>query len=200
VAGRKELEEVIRSFLAIELPEEIKERLGEIQSILKPLSSGISWVKPGNIHLTLKFLGNVQIGMIPKINEKIEEVTRQTLPFSLWMEGSGAFPHIKRPNVIWMGIKGDLAQLNLLQRGVEERLEDLGFPREHKDFRPHLTIGRVRNLKKLGDLKIGIEKFMGERSNPFQVKEVVLFKSQLNPGGAVYTKLETFPFGGENGN
>lgn len=188
------MEEVIRSFLAIELSEEAKEKLEKIQSTLKLLSSGISWVKPENIHLTLKFLGNVRTGMIPKINERIGEITKQTPPFSLWLEGVGAFPHIKKPNVIWMGVKGDLVQLKILQRGIEERLKELGIPKEHRDFKPHLTLGRVRNLKGIGNLGREMERLTEERSNPFPVGEVVLFKSQLDPRGAIYTKLETFPF------
>lgn len=180
---------VIRTFVAIDLPESIKQDLEKLQSLMMTETRGIRWVKPENIHLTLKFFGNVEIGRILQIERAIEKIVRNYKPFQLTPKGCGAFPSIKNIRVIWAGLEGDLNILLDLQRNLELEFESIGFPREERAFSPHLTLGRAKNITR--DEKIGksIVKAAGFQSSPFWVSEIVIFKSTLTPSGSVYNRI-----------
>ena len=188
--------EQIRSFIAIELPEPVKIGLRQIQDVLKsPGPTSAKWVDPNSIHLTLKFLGNVSIDKIAGIITMTERAIETFGPFRLEIGGLGAFPNMRRVQVVWVGIAGDLDRLQLLQKRVESKMAELGFPPEGRAFTPHLTLARVRDnatpdqRQALGQIIAGIKL---ESSLIVDVNSVSLMRSQLNPSGAVYTELHSF--------
>jgi len=187
----------MRAFLAIELPPDIKELIEEMKERLVPALKGIRWARPEGMHLTLKFLGDVFQDDIVRISEVVERNVRDIAPIGLNVGLPGGFPGLKKPRVLWLGIGGDVRRLAALQSDIENDLEKSGFPAEKKAFKPHLTLGRSRSR---GGIISGAEdasNIAGEAGmHRFDARELILFKSVLKPGGAVYTKLATFLFGG----
>ncbi len=178
----------IRTFICIDLPSPIRNELATLQNSLKPTSSGVRWSNPDGIHLTLKFLGDVDETALDDIHHAVQKAAENTGPFRIDLSGTGAFPSFARPNVYWIGIKEPSGALLALQRNIENELEKLGFPKEHRAFSPHLTIGRVKSqsgLKELGktlqDVKLP--------SMTFLVDDIIVMKSLLQPGGARYIPL-----------
>ena len=153
--------EQLRCFIAIELPEEIKAGLSRLQAKLKPSQFPVKWVNPYSIHLTLKFLGNVNADMTGQITEAMAEATPGVSPFQLEIKSLGVFPNPRRVQVIWVGVSGEVDKLLQLQKGIESALAKLGFAPEARAFTPHLTLGRVRDQasaeeqQKLGELVAG---------------------------------------------
>ena len=190
---------MIRSFIAIELPDEIRHALAEVQKQLKRDVGGVRWVEPGSIHLTLKFLGDIPAEQIQPIAAAAMGAVQDEPPLSLGVSGLGAFPNPRRPRVIWVGLEGDVARLGRLQTRLEEALEPLGFPREERAFRPHLTVGRVKDPRRPPDLTRPLADVTVPRCNSFDVREILLYKSDLRPTGAIYTKLQHLPFAGSAG-
>jgi len=185
--------EQIRSFIAIELPEALKQELVKLQGKLRqPQQSWIKWANPQGIHLTLKFLGNVSADKIPSLTKAIEAAAQGTPPFRLEVSGVGAFPNLKRTQVVWVGVGGEIDVLRQLQRRVESHLAPLGFAPEKREFSAHLTLARVRNQatpserERLGQL-IAATRF--ETAHTIKVDAIDLMKSQLTREGAVYTKI-----------
>jgi RNA 2',3'-cyclic 3'-phosphodiesterase len=184
---------VIRAFIAIELSPEIYARLDEVENQLqKQLDAGvIRWVPPQNIHLTLKFLGDVSLANLEVLKKILESEVGKHTPFEISVGELGAFPSIRRPRVIWVGVQAP-PDLGLLQHGIETEMAGLGYAPEDRDFSPHLTLGRVsRNasspeLKNVGDALVTSKvSYLGAT----RVSDVNLFRSDLKPGGAVYSKL-----------
>lgn len=190
-------EKTIRTFLAIELPEEIKTQLRNIQDRLKANVKGIRWTRPEGIHLTLKFFGNVSENDIANISSVVEKKTKDVRPVTLNVETVGAFPNFKRPRVIWIGISGAVEGLSVLQKEIDTDIEALGFQKESRGFRPHLTLGRVKSPKEVKGLSKITEDGKSYAAGSFIAGGLTLFKSELTPKGAIYTKLAYFPFGGQ---
>ncbi|NPA49541.1 MAG: RNA 2',3'-cyclic phosphodiesterase [Thermodesulfobacteria bacterium] len=189
-----------RLFLAISLPVDIRERLAGIQKELAKTGADVRWVRPEGIHLTLKFLGEVPENLIDKIAEAAQEAVRESglKALHLGVKGLGSFPPHRAPRVIWTGLSGDLKELALLQRLLEEKLAHLGFEPEKRPFVPHLTLGRVKSTRKKEALLKEIslrreEEIVPERH--FVVSEIVLYRSTLHPRGAIYTPVRRLPFG-----
>jgi 2'-5' RNA ligase len=187
---------LIRSFLAIELPEPILRKIGEVQGDLKSAHAGVGWTNPEKIHLTLKFFGNIEESRIDFIFKSIEEPIRKTLPFSLKVRGVGAFPHLKNPRVIWIGLVDEREVLTSLQKQIETQLEKVGFQPENRPFHPHLTLGRMKLSRGKEGLVGRMERHREEDFGDFQVERVVLFKSDLKPSGPIYTPLRELRLGG----
>ncbi len=180
---------MIRTFVAIDLPAAVQEALDRFEKELQRAQAPISWVKPERIHLTLKFLGDVAPERIPEVQGSLEQVAATAAPFRLQPSGCGAFPSLKQMRVIWVGLQGDGEALKRLQTGVEEAMGKLGFKKEERPFRAHLTVGRVKgrqHLRALQDLLMARQSFEAEA---FDVTELVLYKSELRPEGARYTPL-----------
>jgi 2'-5' RNA ligase len=190
--------EQIRCFIAIELPEEIKAGLSRIQAKLKSGDFSVKWVDPYSIHLTLKFLGNVNADMTGQITEAIVEAALGVSPFHLEIKELGVFPNLRRVQVIWVGVSGDLDKLLQLQKRLETNLARLGFAPEARAFTPHLTLGRVREQasaderQKLGELIAGT-KF--EAGYTLPVEAISLMRSQLTREGAIYSQLSSVKLG-----
>ena len=184
------MSETIRTFIAVELPEKIISSISRVQENIKSYYGfKIRWVRPENIHLTLKFLGNVKKAEIEKVGEAIFESVKGYSPITLRAKGIGTFPGIKRPRVIWVGISGQLDLLVELHKTLDDELEAISFPKENRTFRGHLTLGRVKakiDPKRFGD---ALNKLAGFESESFTADRIILFKSELKPTGAVYTKL-----------
>ena len=181
----------VRAFICIELPDVLRDELARLQKLLKPASRGVRWVRPQGIHLTLKFLGDVKTDQLPAIESAVENATADVLPFELKADGAGAFPNYKRPRVYWIGINDPTDTLATLQQQIEAAIEPLGFPREKRSFSPHLTLGRVKSPDNLPAIQDILEA-ASLNAEPFTVRQIILMKSELQPGGAVYTPLHTF--------
>ena len=191
-------EERIRSFLAIDLPGEIKDGMGRIQERLISQISGVRWTRPEGIHLTIKFFGDISKDDMLAISRAVENIALNVSPFSLSIGGLGAFPGLRRPRVLWIGMEGDLESLSMLQQEIDLSLEACGFKREERGFNPHLTLGRFRTPGETADLEKIFEKKNAYRAGEFTAQGLTLFKSALTPKGALYTVLKFFPFGGNN--
>ena len=187
-------QERIRCFVAIEIPETIQMLLTSTQEELRKYIRGASWVKRGNIHLTLKFLGDVAPNQISVIKNVIEQVTDTRSPFSMELGGIGAFPNLSRPRIIWAGVKTGADEVAAIAREIDVGLGRHGYERDKKSFRPHLTLARLKrrvNLKPLVDVFQHYDTINGAR---MIVKQIRLVQSNLRRSGAVYTPLETCCF------
>jgi RNA 2',3'-cyclic 3'-phosphodiesterase len=185
--------EQIRSFIAVELPGEVKSALRSVQEQLISDNPHVAkWVDPGSIHLTLKFLGNMPAGKTEAIAQAIKKAAQGIKPFCLAVSGLGAFPTLKRPQVVWVGLEGDIEQVKQLQTNIETQVSPLGFPTENRPFTAHLTLARLRDTaafnekERLGEKLSGLEIPPGLTVN---VNCVSLMRSQLTPSGAIYTRL-----------
>ncbi len=178
----------MRAFIAIELSEEIRNSLAQIQSHLKYAGADVKWVEKDNIHLTLKFLGEVSDEKIEKIKSILDEIGKTVKSFEISLKDIGAFPKIDYPRIIWVGLdKGTKESIGLAGR-IDEALSKIGFQKETRPFAAHLTIGRVRSPKNKEALKEKIES--QDTSHKTQViSSVSLFQSKLTPQGPIYTNL-----------
>lgn len=186
--------EKIRSFLAIEIPEMLHPPMEELQKKLKVTRADVKWVAPQNMHFTLKFFGEISSEKIAQASQIIEPIVAHCQPFSISISGLGCFPSPYRPRVIWLGINTGNREMALLQKKIEEKLLAVGFPAEERAFTPHLTMGRIRSGRNLSDLQPLLAANQNWQVGTFEVREIVLFKSDLKPTGAIYTHLRTFPF------
>jgi RNA 2',3'-cyclic 3'-phosphodiesterase len=186
----------IRSFIAVELPEIVRRQLEALALELKKSDAPVGWVRPEGIHLTLKFLGNISSELIEQIKPVLAGIGSRSGPFHLQPVGCGAFPTVKQPRVIWVGLTGDSEPLVQLQKQVETAMIPFGFQPEDRPFRPHLTLGRVRgrqHLLALQQMLLAQREFTAEA---FDVTELVLYKSELRPDGARYTPQFKAPLAG----
>ena len=184
----------IRAFVAIPLDRHLLEPLMAVQSSCRAAEANVSWVRPENLHLTLKFLGNVHEGQLDKIVHTLSDIASETASFPISLCGVGVFPDAVRPRVIWAGIdKGD-AELYALAEQVEQAMFDLGFLTEQRPFRAHLTIGRIKSAAKLPALLKLIDAHDTTPFGEMTVRDMRLNRSQLTPDGAVYTIIHQAHF------
>jgi RNA 2',3'-cyclic 3'-phosphodiesterase len=183
----------IRSFLAFELPPEIKDQVRRISEELKKSKLDVRWVKPENIHLTIVFLGDVHEGDVSAIGREVEKVCSGFHPFDFRLKGLGVFPDRRRPRIFWVGFDGELERVASFKDTLCERLISFNIKEEKRQFKPHLTLGRFRNPGR-ADAKLDeiLAKHEGFSSPAFNVKELILFKSDLKPQGPIYAKLEAW--------
>jgi 2'-5' RNA ligase len=187
----------IRAFLAIDPPQEIYNEIIKIQERLrKTLQGDIRWVRPEGIHLTLKFFGYVYESDIANISDVVKNNVANIKALMLNVRNIGAFPSVNRPRILWLGIDGDTDALINLQTEVDAGFQDYGFKKEDRPFRPHLTLARIKEYKGLVGLAETIKKNEDYIAGSFTAGGLTLFKSDLKPTGAIYTKLDYFPFPG----
>jgi 2'-5' RNA ligase len=189
------MSKTIRTFIAIEIPGNIISKIRELQEGIKGYGFKIRWVRAENIHLTLKFLGDVESVRIDEIAEAISKTVEGYTPISLKAKGVGVFPSLKRPRVLWVGLTGQMEALVGLQNALDEHLELLGFHKEKRPFKGHLTMGRMKDkidAKKFGDALMTFRSF---ESETFGADQITLYKSELKSAGAVYTKLASASLG-----
>jgi len=191
--------ETLRLFIAIELPTSVSQALGALQTHLgSGTDRSAKWVAPAGIHLTLVFLGDVPSPRVPHIADALARAAQGAGPFSLHLAGAGCFPSLQRPRVIWVGLEGDTSRLAHLQRDVADRMERLGFPAERRPFTPHLTLARIRDTAQPDEAR-RLAEAVARLAVPhiaFTVTSIGLIRSELQPAGAVYTRLAESPLEG----
>jgi RNA 2',3'-cyclic 3'-phosphodiesterase len=188
-------EKAIRAFLAVDPPQEIFNGLIKIQERLrKAIQGDIRWVRPEGIHLTLKFFGYVYESDIANISHVVKNNVANMKALMLNVRNLGAFPSVNRPRVLWLGIDGDTDALINLQTEIDAGFQDYGFKKEDRPFKPHLTLARIKEPKGLVGLAETVTKNEDYIAGSFTVSGLTLFKSDLKPTGAIYTKLAHFPF------
>ncbi len=179
----------IRTFVAIDLPDHVLRGIGSMQAGLKRSDLKIKWVRMESVHLTLKFLGDIPVGRVEEVGAAINEAITDVGPFTLAGKGVGVFPDFRRPRVVWTGIAGELAALQGLYERLEQALISIGFPKENRPFRAHLTVGRIKGRINKQTLRAALEEQEDFVTDPFNVASVILYQSTLRPQGAIYTKL-----------
>lgn len=184
---------VLRCFIALELPLEIQNELAQTVAALKRAEADVKWVEPDNVHLTLKFLGEIPHPKVLQIGIALNALAgEKAIPSRL--AALGAFPNQHRPRVIWAGLDSGREQLNALQSKVEAIMSSLGFQREARDFSPHLTLGRVRSQRNLTALRESMEAIRPEPLS-FAFRQLILMKSTLTPSGSIYQPVHTVQLG-----
>jgi 2'-5' RNA ligase len=178
----------MRSFIAIDLNDEVKKAVEELIFTLKAKCGNVKWVKPPNLHLTLKFLGEISEEQLPGIKLALQATAARHPVFHFQIQGSGTFPAGGRPRILWVGIKAQPA-LTQVYHDLEEELSKLDFAREKRDFSPHLTIGRVRSATGLKPVLSEFEHWKDSGFGGVRVDSLVLYKSTLTPTGAVYSSM-----------
>jgi 2'-5' RNA ligase len=178
----------IRAFIAIDLDISLKELLKEFQAALKKEGVDCKWVNPDGIHITLKFLGNVEQYRLKSIEAGIEKACHGVSAFDLSFKGFGAFLRKDRSGVIWVSTENEPV-LTRLYEAIEEEMAGLGFRKEDRALTPHVTIGRTFSVPNRFYLEKLMDKYKDKDFGSFKVKEVVLMKSELRPGGARYSRL-----------
>lgn len=183
----------MRTFIAIELEEPIRRSLGAIRERSPLRDRAVRWVKPESIHLTLKFLGEIEPEVVFEVSAAMERAVTGVAPFMVEVGGVGCFPSARNPRVLWVGVDSPENTLLPLQAAVETELGAIGFKREKRAFTPHLTLARVRG--RIGSFSL---EDLGETEGPGEqeVTAITLFQSELKPSGAVYVPLATVPLQG----
>lgn len=184
----------MRTFIAIALPKNTRDSLAQLQEQLKKTGADVKWVEPENIHLTLKFLGEIDEQKLSRISEVIKDIAGNKKSFSVRISSLGAFPKISSPRVIWAGIeKEGNSEIKKIAEELEEKLVKLGIPKEERPFSSHITIGRTRSTLNrqnlIQELKI-MEDVSAAENLEFPVTKITLFLSTLNPSGPVYKVLK----------
>jgi 2'-5' RNA ligase len=187
------MDEKIRCFIAIELSQEIRQVLGRIEDELQGTISGVKWVKPDNIHLTLKFIGSIEEEKVDKIKEILNQIAQDIIPFKIELSSAGAFPSPGRPRVIWIGIEEGKEESSRLANLVEEKIAPLGIEKESRAFHPHLTLARVKFLKDKSSVENAFAHLKVPQTEMTALK-VTLFQSTLAREGAIYTVLHEADF------
>uniref|UniRef100_A0A7C3Z0L6 RNA 2',3'-cyclic phosphodiesterase n=1 Tax=Desulfobacca acetoxidans TaxID=60893 RepID=A0A7C3Z0L6_9BACT len=187
---------MIRAFLAIDLPASLRPVLSWAQEELKKSGADVKWVPVGNIHITLKFFGNITEVQVEDLSEAVTALAAAQEPFTLTVTDAGAFPSPKNPRVVWLGVGGDLEIMREFYQRLEIAFAALGFPPEDRPFSPHLTLGRVKSPAGRAALTQCLVNLPPPAAAPFQVNEVVLFRSKLSPQGSTYLPLKVIPLGG----
>lgn len=187
---------MLRLFIAVELPAEIQQNVyKETANLRRTLDSLVRWVAVENMHLTLKFLGDVAPSNVEFLMQMLRQEA-ETIPcFKIQLTGLGSFPSLKRPRVIYIGIQAPVA-LDTLQRGIESACSRLGYESEERPFSAHLTIGRVKQKVTAAEqqkIRRAIESTQVDLLGSARVDSVYLYKSELKPGGSVYTRLYAAP-------
>ena len=183
----------MRCFLAIELPEPVREALACLCARLRRSDARVSWPRPGNLHLTLRFLGEIDAACSDAIQALLRTELSSHPAMRLHVNGTGAFPNLRRPSVVWAGVSGSDAELVTIQAACEAAAQSVGLKPEPKVFRPHITLGRIREPARLGSLIAALEREKDFDGGEFLAAGVTLFSSILTPQGAVYEPVAAFP-------
>ena len=184
----------MRVFIAIELPESVRSRIAALVGRLRESGARVSWVRPENMHLTLRFLGEADPEPVERLEHILSDAYKATPAFALQVQGTGAFPNTRKPSVIWVGVGPLEGPLMQVQDAAEAAARAIGLPPEKKAFHAHITLARIRNARAARPL---MERFEEERdfdAGEFSVASVSLFSSQLTPKGPIYARLEEYVF------
>ena len=189
----------MRCFIAIEAPSDIREALGRVQGKLRPAGADVKWADPDGIHLTVKFLGDVEDTDVPKVCDVMSACALAARPLDLEVAGLGTFPPRGAPRVVWAGVRGDVEPLAKLVMGLEQAVADaVGIAPERRPYHAHLTLGRVRSTRGAARLVEAIASAGAVELGSFAADELVLFMSELTREGAVYTPMARAKLGRDN--
>jgi 2'-5' RNA ligase len=180
---------LLRAFIAIEMPDPVVDIVRRSQQALQRGGIHLRWVRPENVHLTLRFLGDIPTDAIDGIRTALEDLADKMPSFSLRVKGAGAFPGVSRPRAVWLGLDGQTHMLMELHQRLSSLLSRQGIPEEKRPFRGHLTIGRAKGRMDTERLKRQLGEMKGIETPTFTVDRISLIRSELGPGGAVYTPL-----------
>jgi 2'-5' RNA ligase len=182
----------MRTFVAIDLPAEIRRNITRVMDLLRRTASEVRWARPESLHVTLKFIGELPVDALPETTSRLASI-RAPEPFSLQVRGAGCFPNERAPRVIWLGLQTG-PELTALASQVEEALVPLGIPKEKRPFAPHLTVGRLRVPAPIPAVREILRRQEPLDFGSFVAKEFCLYESQLASGGSVYRKIARFAF------
>jgi 2'-5' RNA ligase len=193
-----------RLFAALELPPPVTQQLADLMTRLRESlpPRAVRWVRPEGIHLTLQFYGEVDGELVPRLEAALARAAAGSRPIAARLDALGVFPGPLRPQVLWVGLAGDLEALTALQAAVEAESQGVGFKPEAREFRAHLTLGRVsRNLRPADHKRLAddLKQATGPEPAAFRLESLSLVRSQLRPDGAVYTALFVTPLGAAPG-
>ena len=186
------------AFIAIPVPPPLVNALQKIQAALRTQLEGneVRWNSPGQLHLTLKFLGDVEERALPDLTESLKRVCSGTKAFQLGLEGIGCFPDMRKPRVIWIGVIGEMEKLRELQQRLEDATRGFGSHLENRSFQPHLTLARVKTLNRATrHINEHIKRTEASQIGRWQVETIELMRSELTPQGSRHTVLATFALG-----
>ncbi len=187
----------MRLFVAADIPDDIREALGREMGRCVGCA-GLRWVRPSQVHLTLKFLGTMVRKDLQTLADRLEKAAMSHPPMTLTLSGCGAFPSPQRARVFWLGLAGDREEICSLAADIDRRVAGLGVKKEERRFRPHLTLARCRDPQDLRGLLSDWEKWLkGMGAADFQVVGFVLYRSILHPDGPEYIKIEEFRLMGQ---
>lgn len=185
----------MRMFVAIGLPAGVRDRAEEVQRALRPAARGLKWVSAHNFHLTVKFLGEVEPDQLAALQHELEGCARGSSPFSLEVEGLGAFPNLRRPRVVWLGVKGEVDSLQQLVKRVDKSLRPLGFEPEKGRFTAHLTLARARQPAPAPELEKALLAGSTVQIGTFSVGELRLMRSSLGGPEPIYEVVSCHALG-----
>ncbi len=187
----------IRTFIAVETPASIRQQAASIIQSLSACTDSIKWVAPSKIHVTVKFLGDVEDTDVYQVCRTTADAVVDTEPFQAPCRGVGAFPHLDRPRTVWLGIDDPDGQFEALHGRIDAALGQLNFPEDARRFRPHLTLGRLRyGRRDLGDLVPRLQEKADMTLGRLDVAELIIFASELTSEGPAYSVMGRAPLGG----
>jgi 2'-5' RNA ligase len=182
---------MIRAFIAITPPTTLQQTVAAVRQVFQRLALPWRWVNPEQIHLTLRFLGNVPEESVPSLLQAIEQAAQGQAAFTLRAKALGCFPHAARPRVLWVGLDDPGRALGRLNERLTAALTPLGFPPEDRPFHPHLTLARVQSIRPSTELSPVLQTYQNREFGEFLVTQVHLVQSQLQRGGALHTILHS---------
>jgi 2'-5' RNA ligase len=179
----------VRAFIAIDMPKSVVELIRCKQDALRKEGLRLRWVSPENVHLTIRFLGDIAVDDIDGIRQAVETAAAESAPPTVFAKGVGAFPKGGQPRVVWIGLGGELDALAEIYRRLNDCLAEKGIPPEKRPFKGHLTIGRIKGRMTAVNLHRYLEILGDVQGDSFKASRLCLYKSDPTPGGAVYTAL-----------
>lgn len=189
--------QIVRSFIAAEISPNVRARASRLITELSVTDAKISWVQPRNLHLTLIFLGDVSMNEVPRLCSAMTRAAAELPPFDLEVRGAGAFPNPARPRTLWLGVGDGSEEMIQLHDALQDALAELGYRPEGRRFRPHLTLGRVRQTPRdAGALVQLLEERRDYLADVMSVADITLFSSELTKDGPVYDPLGEAELGG----
>lgn len=187
----------VRTFIAVEIDEGVRSRATKLIRQLRQTGADVTWVAPENMHLTIKFLGEVDYTDVYHVCKAVERCVAEVEPFSIEIRGVGAFPSLERPRVIWLGVDFGAQEMAMLNEKVENALSAIGFPREGRKFHAHLTLGRVKKGGRAVEHLVSmLREHQDDEFGPTTVEQLVIFSSELLPTGPVYEPMGRADLGG----
>jgi len=184
-----------RTFIAVDLDATLRDAVVALEQDLETAGARLKWIKPANLHFTLKFLGEVSTAQVARARIAARETAAAAQPFRIHLESLGAFPTLQKPEVVWVGVGEGKDELEALAAGLERQLVRQRFPLDRRHFRPHLTLARIRDVRAWGDVVRALERLRGVSLGRQVIDTLIVYESRLSPKGSSYTALEEVPLG-----